>query len=106
MARVTVEDCTALVENRFALCILAVKRARQLMTGAGPIVDAMDDKPPVTSLREIATGNVRFDRNVRDVLSGKYDPPGVAWPTRLRVAGCSSLELPSERSGAASTARA
>ena len=92
MARVTVEDCTALVENRFALCILAVKRARQLMTGAGPIVDAMDDKPPVTSLREIATGNVRFDRNVRDVLSGKYDPPPVE--TKLIPAGSRVAHTP------------
>ncbi len=77
MARVTVEDCLPIVDNRFALCLLTVKRARQLMSGARPIVESSRDKPPVLSLREIATGKVRFDRNVKDVLSGKYNPPPV-----------------------------
>lgn len=77
MARVTVEDCLPIVENRFALCLLTVKRARQLMSGARPIVENTRDKPPVLGLREIATGKVRFDRNVREVLSGKYAPPKV-----------------------------
>jgi DNA-directed RNA polymerase subunit omega len=77
MARVTVEDCLPIVENRFALVLLTVKRARQLMSGARPIVETTRDKSPVLSLREIATGKVRFDRDVRDVLSGKYNPPPV-----------------------------
>ncbi len=77
MARVTVEDCLPIVENRFALCLLTVKRARQLMSGARPIVESTKDKSPVMSLREIATGKVRFDRDVKDVLSGKYNPPPV-----------------------------
>lgn len=75
MARITVEDSLHVVENRFALCLLTVKRARQLMSGARPIVEKPDDKPAVLSLREIATGKVRFDRNLRDVLSGKFNPP-------------------------------
>ena len=33
MARVTIEDCLVNVENRFALVIIAAKRARQLMEG-------------------------------------------------------------------------
>jgi len=73
MARVTVEDCLPLVDNRFALVLLGAKRARQLMAGARPILDASRNKPPVVSLREIATGKVRFDRDVRETLSGKYD---------------------------------
>lgn len=77
MARVTVEDCLTNVDNRFALCILTVKRARQLMSGARPIVEQTRDKPPVLGLREIATNKVRFDRDVRDVLAGKYSPPKV-----------------------------
>ena len=75
MARVTVEDCLPYVTNRFALCLLSVKRARQLMNGARPLVDSTKDKPAVLSLREITTGRVRFDRNVDDVLAGKYTPP-------------------------------
>jgi DNA-directed RNA polymerase subunit omega len=73
MARVTVEDCLPLVDNRFALVLLATKRARQLMAGARPLLPNSKNKAPVLALREIATGKVRFDRPVRDALSGKYD---------------------------------
>lgn len=92
MARVTVEDCLPIVENRFALCLLTVKRARQLMQGARPIVETSKDKSPVLSLREIATGKVRFDRNVKDVLSGKYNPPVVE--TKLVPAGSGKPAAP------------
>jgi DNA-directed RNA polymerase subunit omega len=73
MARVTVEDCLPLVDNRFALVLLATKRTRQLMAGARPLMQATKNKPPVLALREIATGKVKFDRSVRDALSGKFD---------------------------------
>jgi DNA-directed RNA polymerase subunit omega len=73
MARVTVEDCLPMVDNRFALVLLATKRTRQLMAGARPLMGNQKNKPPVLSLREIATGKVRFDRSVRDALSGKFD---------------------------------
>lgn len=72
MARVTVEDCLPLVDNRFALVLLGAKRARQLMAGARPILEVSKNKPPVLSLREIATGKVRFDRDVRASLSGRF----------------------------------
>ena len=36
MARVTVEDCLPLVDNRFALVLLGAKRARQLMAAPVP----------------------------------------------------------------------
>lgn len=72
MARVTVEDCLPLVDNRFALVLLGTKRARQLMAGARPLIEAKD-KPPVLALREVATGKVRFDRSVRAALQGQYD---------------------------------
>lgn len=75
MARITVEDCLPLVDNRFALVLLGAKRARQLMAGARPIIDTSKNKPPVLALREVATSKVRFDRDVREALSGKFDPP-------------------------------
>ena len=75
MARVTVEDCLPMVDNRFALVLLGAKRARQLMAGARPILEVSKNKPPVLSLREIATGKVKFDRDVRDTLMGKYAAP-------------------------------
>lgn len=73
MARITVEDCLPQVENRFALVLLATKRSRQLMAGARPLIEETKDKATVLALREVATGKVRFDRNVKDVLAGKYD---------------------------------
>ena len=75
MARVTVEDCASHVDNRFALVFLAVKRARQLIAGARPLTEVSRNKPNVLALREIATGKVKFDRDVREALSGKFDPP-------------------------------
>jgi DNA-directed RNA polymerase subunit omega len=62
-----------MVDNRFALVLLAAKRARQLMAGARPIIDISKNKPPVLSLREIATGKVKFDRDVREALTGKFE---------------------------------
>jgi len=61
MARVTVEDCLEQEENRFALVVLAAQRTRTIMKGGPSLVNAKN-KPPVISLREIASGKVRFHR--------------------------------------------
>ena len=62
MARVTVEDCLEREENRFALVVLAAARTRALMKpNAQPLVKAKN-KAAVVSLREIASGYVRFHR--------------------------------------------
>lgn len=68
MARVTVEDCLKVVENRFAMVLLAAARTRQLMKGARALVDGTKNNEQVTALREIAAQKVRFDRSVRSVL--------------------------------------
>ena len=57
MARVTVEDCIKKIPNRFELVLVAAKRAKQLLDGARPLVEA-DNKEIVTCLREIAAGEV------------------------------------------------
>jgi DNA-directed RNA polymerase subunit omega len=54
MARITVEDCLEVVDNRFELVLMATKRARQLANGAEPAVNPNNDKPSVLALREIA----------------------------------------------------
>ncbi len=69
MARVTVEDCLERVPNRFALALLASKRARGILQGDTPTLET-DNKPCVTALREIAEGNVHWDLPVEDILSG------------------------------------
>ena len=67
MARVTVEDCLEQEENRFALVVLAAQRTRTIMKGGPALVNAKN-KPPVISLREIATGRVRYHRNSQEVV--------------------------------------
>jgi DNA-directed RNA polymerase subunit omega len=69
-----------MVDNRFALVLLATKRTRQLMAGARPLIPSTKNKPPVLALREIATGKVKFDRSVRDALSGKFNEEKVTMP--------------------------
>jgi DNA-directed RNA polymerase subunit omega len=56
MARITVEDCLAHVDNRFDLVLFATKRARQLANGVEPLLPWENDKPTVMALREIADG--------------------------------------------------
>ena len=58
MARITVEDCLAHVDNNFALVLKAAKRARDISHGAQPLVPEEGDKPTVVALREIAEGLV------------------------------------------------
>lgn len=80
MARITVEDCLALIPNRFELVMVAGKRARQLeMEGETPTVDWEGDKSTVVALREIAAGNI--DATILD-----------AAPKRKSFAATSSTE--------------
>ncbi len=74
MARVTVEDCLEKVPNRFAMALLASKRARGLLRGATPTVKT-ENKPCVTALREIATGHVAWNIPVEDILLGQIPVP-------------------------------
>jgi DNA-directed RNA polymerase subunit omega len=60
MARITIEDCLKQIPNRFQLTLAATYRARQLLQGHTPKVDAKD-KPTVVALREIAAGKVGIE---------------------------------------------
>ena len=59
MARVTIEDCTEKVPNRFHLVQMAAIRTKQLKKGAQALVEADDNKPVVVALREVAAGFVK-----------------------------------------------
>ena len=58
MARITIEDCLERVESRYELVHLAVKRVKQLRGGGDRLVKSKN-KDIVTSLREIAAGQVK-----------------------------------------------
>jgi DNA-directed RNA polymerase subunit omega len=67
MARVTVEDCLVHEENRFALCILASRRTRQLNRGVPALVESKN-RAAVTALREIAAERVKYSRSVTKLV--------------------------------------
>ena len=63
MARITVEDCLEVVNNRFELVTMAAKRARLLANGVDAQIDNTEaqDKPTVLALREIAARKIDND---------------------------------------------
>jgi len=61
MARITIEDCLERIPNRFELTLAATNRARQITTGATPMLEADRDKPTVIALREVAAGKVGIE---------------------------------------------
>jgi len=67
MARVTVEDCLDKVPNRFALSVVAAKRARQLRKGSDRRVQSRN-RDAVTALREIAVGAVYVKENLQELI--------------------------------------
>ncbi len=72
MARVTVEDCMEVCDNRFALVLLAARRTRQLMKGSRSLV-LSKNKAAVTSLREIASHKVYYSKDIREVVQQYID---------------------------------
>jgi DNA-directed RNA polymerase subunit omega len=61
MARITIEDCTEQVSNRFHLVQMTAIRAKQLKKGATALVQNEENKEVVVALREIAAGLVTPD---------------------------------------------
>jgi len=69
MARITVEDCEKIIENRFDLVILAAERARQIFAGDKITIDEKkDEKKSVIALREIAEGNISTEKLKEKVI--------------------------------------
>jgi DNA-directed RNA polymerase subunit omega len=60
MARITVEDCLAKVDNRFSIIHLAAQRVRQLNRGSHRAVTCKNENI-VAALREIAAGHVAME---------------------------------------------
>ena len=70
MARVTVEDCVAVVPNRYELVLLAAQRARDIGAGAGITLDRDNDKNPVIALREIAGETIELEQVRNHIVHG------------------------------------
>lgn len=70
MARVTIEDCIGVVQNRFELVLLAAQRARDISAGQDPLVDRDNDKNAVIALREIADEHLQLDDIKANIVRG------------------------------------
>jgi DNA-directed RNA polymerase subunit omega len=57
------EELLEQVGSKYALVIVASKRARQLKEGVLPLVDIDSTNPVSIALEEIATGKVRVDES-------------------------------------------
>ena len=66
MARITIEDCSKRVGNRFTLVLMASIRAKQLNRGARPLLRADGNRAVVVALREVAAGYVTPDLATED----------------------------------------
>tara|TARA_B100001029_G_C14758599_1_gene284675 strand:- start:20 stop:373 length:354 start_codon:yes stop_codon:yes gene_type:complete len=70
MARVTVEDCIRVIENRFELILLASERSKTLAKGVKPLLERDRDKNPVVALREIAENRLDLEATKEDLVKG------------------------------------
>ena len=63
MARITIEDCLEKVPNKIILVRMAILRAHQLMKGARPLIDNIEEnREIVVALREIAANKVKYKK--------------------------------------------
>jgi len=69
MARVTVEDCTKVIPNRFELVVLSSRRARDISSGSEIKVERDNDKDAVIALREIAESKLSKEYLLEEVVS-------------------------------------
>ncbi|MEZ0535785.1 DNA-directed RNA polymerase subunit omega [Caldicellulosiruptoraceae bacterium PP1] len=51
------------VDNKYTLCVLVAKRARQLLDGAPRRVDIEGDKYVTIAVNEVAAGKVTYNYN-------------------------------------------
>ncbi|MFZ2620329.1 MAG: DNA-directed RNA polymerase subunit omega [Alphaproteobacteria bacterium] len=70
MARVTVEDCVQVVNNRYELVLLAAQRARDISAGSLPTLPRENDKNTVLALREIADQSINLNELRRHISRG------------------------------------
>lgn len=59
----TIVELSEKVDCRYTLVVVASKRARQLLAGAQPMIDAKDMKPLKIAVDEINRGLLTYSRN-------------------------------------------
>jgi len=69
MARITVEDCLAQIDNQYDLVLLAKERTTQLNAGSPMLVEEDNDKRTIISLREIGDGKISVGELEKSAIS-------------------------------------
>ncbi|MEX5284171.1 DNA-directed RNA polymerase subunit omega [Selenomonas sputigena] len=63
MADPSINKLLERVDSRYTLVVLAAKRARQLLDGETPKVEASSTKDVTVALEEISEGDILYKRN-------------------------------------------
>lgn len=50
------------VDSKYTLVVLTAKRAREIMSGDGPMAESKSNKPVTVSLEEVAQSKITFER--------------------------------------------
>lgn len=61
-------DLLEKVDNRYALVVVASKRARQLVAGEKKLIDIDSNKPVTIAINEINEGKVSYVKDESDVM--------------------------------------
>lgn len=77
MARITNTDTLPFVSSRYELGMLGAQRVRDLNGGAEPVVEPEGDKPTVTALREISSGNLDVENLRHEFVQSYKNTPKV-----------------------------
>jgi len=62
----SIDEITSKVDSRYTLVVESAKRARQLISGAVPMIDRKDRKPISCAVEEINRGLLIYHRNLED----------------------------------------
>ncbi len=63
MARITVEDALQMINNRFVIAQMAIKRVKMYRDGYPSLLET-DNKEVVTAVREIADGKIQLGSSI------------------------------------------
>jgi len=94
------------IDSKYALVILAAKRAKQLKEGGRPLIKTESTNPLTIALEEIAQGEIKyqFDENSLAGREALADKEAVIGRRDLEVEGIDPLAMPDDLVARAATA--
>lgn len=86
------------IDSKYALVVLAAKRAKQIKEGARPLIDTHSTNPLTIALEEIATGQLkyRFDETSLAGQEALADAEAVVGYRDLETEGGDPLAMPDD----------